>query len=110
MDRVIRFYLCSHPEHIPHFNHNERKYYPWLKVPFSISLHALGIGKSLKSELLELNLRVLGNSIPRKKKGKMSQNVPWILCRQLSTVWEQEEKNKKNMEGPQVSMLPRMRA
>lgn len=80
-----------------------------LKFHSPFLLHSLGIGKSLKSELLELNSRVLGDSIPRKKKGKMSQNVPWILCKQLSTVWEQEEK-QKHMEGPQIFMLPRMRA
>lgn len=63
MGRVIQFYLCSHPEHIPHFNQGERKYYASLKVPFSISFHSLGIGKFLKSKLLELNLRGLGGGV-----------------------------------------------
>lgn len=67
MVRVIQFYLCSHPGRIPHFNHSERKHYSWLKVSLSISFHSPGLGTSLKSKLLELNLKSVGGKAPRKE-------------------------------------------
>lgn len=72
IDTVVQFSLCSHLEHIPHFNHRERKHYSWLKVPFSISFYSLSVEKSLKSKLLELNWRGLGGTTPRKEHSVMS--------------------------------------
>lgn len=101
MVRVIQFYLCSHSEHIPYFNHGERKHYSWLKGPFSISFHSLVIGKSLNPKFLELNLRGLEGTTPRKD--MRCDGVPWILCGYLN-----QSVNKKNMEGPQGCRFPRV--
>lgn len=87
MVRVIQFCLRSYPEHIPYFNHGERKHYSWLKLPFSISFHYLDIGKSLKWKFLKLSPRSLGDMTPRKE---WIIGVPSILCRHLNTECEQE--------------------
>lgn len=51
--RVIQFCLRSHPEHIPHFNHGERKHYSSSFKFLSQFLSTLGYWKVPEIKVLE---------------------------------------------------------